>query len=268
MKNIFFVLNLFLLLISACKKDAEQSINNGSSQAQSIELDSFPLAIGNSWKFHSEDRYTDSVGTILPAYSSTYDNYWTTVLDTLINGILTTKISQLDSSYTGSTHQAYSYYANRQDGFYRIAVENYGSMFLLRTSESFLNKVCLPISFERITMQSDSLYIPDTALYLMKFPSTINNEWNSFEVSNGIHTTRKWTGYSYIQTEAGSFNCIRLHWIEAFDDNSVPYPIISEATLYFSTKGLIQQTESALVTYPNGSHGQYSQIIKLIEVNF
>ena len=116
-----FLLLVTILSVYGCNKNDDKELTPNVTPANLV-LTSYPHTPGNSWKYHTEVRLTDSSGTIID--STIYDNYWMAVSDTFINGIASTKFSQLDSNYTGSVHFANSYYANQTDGFYGMAVEN------------------------------------------------------------------------------------------------------------------------------------------------
>jgi len=162
MKNTIFILVILFILFVACKKDKMKNNNNsGNNTPKTIQLDSFPLTIGHSWKFYTELHLANSAGVIYQ--NEYYNSYWTVVADTIINGINISKISQLDSNYNGTKHLAFTYYSNQPNGFYGVAVENTGAMFYLKTTSGFT----LP-DFESFQFQYlkgiDTLFIPDTSL--------------------------------------------------------------------------------------------------------
>jgi hypothetical protein len=255
--------------MSACKKDNSENTGNGTG-SQQIQLTSYPLTIGNSWEYYTESHVADSTGAIW--LSDYYTNYWNALSDTIINGIVCTKISQLDSNYDGSTHLAYTYYANRSDGFYGIAVQNNGGMFYLKTNEILkLTQFDLLGSFGNKTFSNDTAFLPATSLKLLKFPSNTNDIWLSHEYNNPIPDIikRKYICDTTISTSAGTFNCKKLQMFWDIDNNNLPDSGYSEIYQYFSTKGLIQEEWNEALIF-GGSSGIDSlhRITKLVHVNF
>ena len=270
MKNLIYFLFGVMLLIVACKKDKEDnSSGNGNNQPQAVQLDSFPLSIGHSWKYFTETHIIDSAG--INWSNNYYDNFWNIVSDTAINGIVCAKISQLDSNYNGSTHLAYTYYTNKPDGFYGFAVENSGGLFHLRTSEPRAQtQFNLLRSFGNKYLGVDTVFVPDTSLRFLKFPSNINDIWLSYEYNNPVPDIikRKWIGYSTVTTSAGTFNCVKLQMFWDYDNNNLPDSGYSEIYQYFSTKGLIQEEWNQALNFGGGQIDSLHRITKLVQVNF
>lgn len=90
MKNAVNLLCISLLSLSACDKNDET--NQIASSAVPVQINSFPLAVGNAWEYHTEVTLWDSSGQIIS--SGSYDNYWTVISDTMINGLNSFKIQQ------------------------------------------------------------------------------------------------------------------------------------------------------------------------------
>src|SRR4051812_41536751 len=67
MKNIAYILATLTIVSASCKKDDKTNNGGGNNTIQSTQLDSFPLTVGNSWKYYSEEYVYDSTGAI-------YDN--------------------------------------------------------------------------------------------------------------------------------------------------------------------------------------------------
>jgi len=102
------------------QKNKEEIIDNENNQVVAIQLDSFPLVVGYSWKYYTEMHIADSAG--VNYLNNYYDNYWVVLSDTTITGVISTKITQLDSNYNATTHLTFTYYANKPDGLYGMAV--------------------------------------------------------------------------------------------------------------------------------------------------
>lgn len=256
-----------VLVFSACRKDKEVSNGNGNNpQPPTTQLDSFPMNVGFTWKYYTES-IIDCAGIIL--IDNYWDSYWNVLSDTTINGIPSAKISQLDSNYDGTTHFAFSYYANKLDGFYGMAVENSGSLFFLRSTElESKSQFSLLATFGNKLTGIDTVFVPDTPLYLLKFPSTTNDIWASHEYGIPNLIKRKWIGNAIITTSAGTFNCMKLQVISDQDNNNQPDSASVTIYQYFSTKGLIQEERHDSINFGNGNVGKLNQITKLIQVNF
>jgi len=259
MTKLFWTLTFLVLIFSSCKKEKDNT-------DVTVTIDSFPLTIGNTWKYSTEIHIVSSGVT---TYSAYYDNYWRVISDTSINGLPCVKISQIDSNYNGTVSRGFSYYVNKPDGFYALAEENMGSMFFLKTDE-LDNKTSFSIlnSFGNKVEQADSVFIPDTALYLMKFPSVLNDIWHSFEYGQAGYTLRKWLDDIQITTSAGTFDCQILQVI--FDNNhdgqlDNTAPVLYQ---YFGAKGLIQETRTTELTSGGSPFGTHTQTTKLVQVNF
>jgi len=268
MNKPIYLLTVCLLCFFACKKDKDALTGTGN-YPQPIQLNSYPLSIGNSWKYYSESHFTDSIGNT--AMYSYYDCIWESLSDTLINGITCTKISQLDSNYTGSTHLGHTYYTNKPDGFYGVAIENQGGLFYLRTTEqdklfasSFFG------SFDDKFLTTDTAFVPDTSLRFLKFPSTLNDIWLSYEYNYPTPDIfkRKWIGYSTINTLAGTFDCIKMHLFWDYDYNNQPDSGRAQIFQYFSIKGLVQEEWTDVLTFADGKSYTFNRVVKLVQVNF
>jgi hypothetical protein len=252
---------LLVLGISGCYKDKDGGGNNSKGG-----IHSFPLTVGNAWKFHTE-AHIDSAGVNL--LESYYYDFWKVLSDTSINGIPSAKISQLDSNYSGKTYLGYTYYANKQDGFYGMAVVNYGSLLFLKSSGIF-SKTHFSIlnTFENKLSHTDSVFNPDNPLHLMKFPVVINESWRSYEGGINSNVMRKWLGDTAITTDAGNFACKKLIIFSDNDLDGKPDKDFFTVFQYFSTKGLIMETRTDSVTFPDGGRGILHQTTKLVKVNF
>lgn len=266
MKNCVNILIFIILFFIACKKDKDE--NNTTNSGLKTQIDSYPLTIGNSWKYYTETHIIDSSGS--DNIINSYDNFWTVISDTTINGIATSKISQLDSNYNGSIHKAFTYYSNRSDGFYGVAVENDGGLFFFRTTRLYRQtQFNLLGSFGDLNLNRDTVLIPDTALRLLKFPSNINDIWFSYEYNKPVPDVikRKWVGNETITTSAGTFNCVKLQMFWDYDNNNQPDSGRSVVYQYFSTKGLIQEEWNDILSFGNGIDSLH-RITKLVHLNF
>ncbi len=266
MKSLISLLIVCFFSFTACRKD---KTDNTGSNNQPVQLNSYPLAIGNSWKYYTESHIADSTGVnFLNAY---YDNYWEVVSDTIINGSVCTKISQLDSNYDGSIHLSHTYYTNKIDGLYGLAVENIGGLFFLKTTDfTAQTQFNFPGPFVNTILATDTVFIPDTSLRLLSFPSNVNDIWLSYEYNKPVPDIikRKWIAYKTITTSAGTFNCIKLQMFWDRDNNNLPDSGSSEVYQYFSTKGLIQEEWNAALINNGGSIDSFHRITKLVQINF
>ncbi len=269
MKKQVCLLATISLMFFACSKDKDPNTGD-NNQGRTFQLDSFPLAVGNSWKYHTEvDVDTEGVHYL----DIRIDSYWNVISDTLINSVHVSKVAQLDSNYSGTKTFGYTYYANKADGFYGVAYAGNSSSFNLKNiGLKFKIRSALFGSFGNGVKGGDSLYIPDTSLHLMKFPVCIGNLWCSYEYGNSDYY-RKWIGFELVTTPAGSFQCVKLQLFHDGDHNGQPddnFPFVYQ---YFSTKGLVQETmqESLIFNSMTTEHvttGYLTKTTKLVQVNF
>ena len=238
---------------ASCKKDKNKTAAGFAT---------FPLSVSNTWQYFTESQN----GT----YYSSFVSNWRVIIDTSINGFAVTKISQRDSNLaSGYARQGYSYYSNKSDGLYGVAVENSGSSFMFKNNEWDENmEAQLFGSFGRSGNSSDSLFIPDTALYLLRYPVIVNDQWTSNEFGPASGVKRKWLGDETIATSAGTFNCKKLQII--FDLNHNNFPDTNEASVYqyFSDKGLIQEEKFQTFISFSGDTTYLHRVTKLTSVNF
>lgn len=253
---------LLLAVVVACKKEKDD-INSPTPTPPPASISSYPLTVGNSWKYHTE-IHVDTSG--LPFYDAYYDHYWTVISDTSIIGIPSTKIAQLDSNYDGFTRIAHTYYANRPDGFYLMAATNSGSMLFLRSKE-VLNDFSISLlnAFTDKLQNTDTIFIPDSSLHLMKFPIVQNEKWHSYEYGLQFKIKRQWLGDAIVITPAGIFACKKLQILFDFDDDGQNDPDALIVYQYFSTKGLIKETQYGVL---NSGFMTLNRTTELVSVNF
>ena len=234
------LLNIFLIIIFviACKKEKDE-INN-PPLLQPTEYNWYPLTIGNSWKYHTE-IHVDSLG--IPIVNEYFDLYWTTVSDTLINGVPSTKIAHIDSNYSGITRLFHGYYANRGMGFYIMALGGDGSSFHLRFNEHTVDQSFFPTSLENKLYMADTVYLPNDPGHIMKYPVVQYEIWPEWGFSSIYNTRgRQWLSDTVITTPAGTFQCKRLRAFRDADGDGQNDEGDLELYQYFSSKGLIKET--------------------------
>ncbi len=124
-------------------------------------------------------------------------------------------------------------------------------------------------SFGNYFAKTDTVFVPDTFLYLLKFPSAINDIWYSHEYNNPAPEIikRQWLGYKTISTSVGRFNCIKLQMFCDEDHNN--QPDFGQAIIYqyFSNKGLVQEKWIQDINFGNGI-AKLTRVTKLVKVNF
>ena len=267
MRKLFYILSLTSLVIIGCKKDKDNNDNNnnGVKSPVAIQLDSFPLMVGHSWTFYTEVHLADSTGVVYENHY--YTNYWTVVSDTIINGVPAAKISQLDSNYNGTTHLGYTYYANKPNGFFGMAVDNFGSMFYLKTISNTEVSINSYLQISKLT-NVDTIFVPSSPLWFLKFPSTLNDIWHTvkYGTSGSYYQTRKYDGYQTVTTSAGTFDCLKTKIY--FENNGQADTTSSTVYQYFASKGLIQETQFIHLLFSEKTTGTMSRTTKLIQVNF
>ncbi len=244
----FKILFLLFLFFASCKKEEDND-----SVPIPVELTSYPLAVGNSWKYHTIRAILDS-STITYTLS---DSYWKVLSDTTIDGIPTSKISQFDSIYNGIPNLSYTYYSSMDSGFCVLEIEGISSYIFFKNETA---------PDETVTDASND--IPDYAIVLLKFPSVINDMWSSNEFGNSPSIKRKWLGYETVTTKAGIFNCVKLQRFTDFDDDGEQDPNSSTIFQYFSEKGLVRESYSTQVNFGGGQTDLLYRATDLVEVNF
>lgn len=269
MKKQLCLLAAISLMFFACSKDKDPNTGN-NNQGRTFQLDSFPLAVGNSWKYHTEvDVDTEGVHYL----DIRIDSYWNVIFDTLINSVHTSKVAQLDSNYDGAKTFGYTYYANKADGFYGVAYAGNNSSFYLKNiGSTFKTGAALLASFGNGAKGGDSLFIPETSLYFLKFPVNVGDVWHSHEYGSSDYY-RKWIGLETVTTSAGAFLCAKLLMFKDSDHNGVPDPNFPLVYQYFSTKGLVQETMEEPITFnsmttDHVTNGYFTKTTKLVQVNF
>ncbi len=248
MKIKYIIVLLSLIGLASCKKESNDK-NIGESY-------SFPLTIGKQWRYKTEIHIVENPG---PIYHDSYiDSYWEAEKDTTINGTLCTKILQIDSNYDGSVRSHYSYYANKTNGLYCLAIYNSGSLFMLRNiSLENINSIRKSGLSITSSLAFDSLYIYDQAYHLLNYPINMNEVWNSLEFNLAVPNVikRKWIGYQTITINNKNYNCMQLKVYFDEDNDNVPdtnNPIINQ---YFNTKGLIKEEWNQDLLSINGEKG-------------
>lgn len=159
---------MLFVFLNSCQDDGHNGIL--------VHLDSFPLTIGNSWKYHT----VVEVDTIGGHYiDKTYNSYLFVDSDTIINTILSSKIVHIDSNSSGTVLISSQYYANQINGFYGTAADFISSQILLKnTNSKYLFQDALLCAFGDFEKDIDSVFISQSPLYLMKFPVVIGESWN------------------------------------------------------------------------------------------
>ena len=263
MKLSISLILIYLLIIIAvsCKKEKDDIAN--PVPIPPANINSYPLTIGNSWKYHTNINIDTSGATF---YEAEYDHYWNVISDTSIIGIPSTKIAQLDSNYNGTTRLAYSYYSNKPDGFYGMAALNLGSTLFLKNIE-----LSADLSFNLLNIlnvkipTSDTVFVPNPSLQFMKFPIVNNEIWNSYESGAPFKVKRQWLGDVVVTTPAGAFACKKLQVVFDFDDDGQNDPGELIVYQYFSVKGLVKETQNRVINNPVGI---LSITTELVYVNF
>lgn len=248
MKNITFLNVLIIVVVSITGCDKETGKNENE----------FPLSDTNKWQYFTETEIDTSV--------SSFISYWQVIDNSSINGINVTKVSQRDSFInTGTVRQAYSYYHQATDGLYGIAYESSGSSFFFKTSEESLPVMnCFPGSAHK----TDSLFVPDIALYLLRYPIVLNDMWRSNEFGPDANTKREWIGSETITTPAGTFTCDKLRIILDINNNNIVDGDEVTIVQHFSDKGLIQEEQFRTLTNLNGDTFPFHRLTRLTQVNF
>jgi hypothetical protein len=245
-------------VLNGCKKDPPPNNTTRSSA-----LTSFPLAVGNAWKYHTVYTQVLSGDTAVLQF----DSFWKVSNDTMINNELVSIMMQIDSNYNGSVDTGYSYYANRSNGLFGIAAIGSGSSFFLRTDEDATGMPAIGPSL--ISLRMDSVFIPGSSLWLLKFPSAENDLWASNEYGIADIFKRRWLSDTTVITPAGTFDCKMLQPMFDSDNNGQADSTAMKILQYFADEGLIKEERSGtIVPSSSGSGGTIHQITELVHQNF
>lgn len=262
MKKISTLLFISLIFILGCNKD-----NQSGKMIYTSISDSYPLHIGYHWEYYTE-IHIDS--TVSHKWNSYYRNIWKVLSDTVINGINCTKVSQEDSNYNGTSYKCNAFYANKLDGLYGIAIQNYGSILYLKKLNIIINyKIPAFIySFPKNTLNSDSIFVLQNPLFLLKFPIVSNDWWYSNEWGPESKTKRQWLNDTTILTNIGIFQCKKLQVLLYDNTNGVYTPDPIHIVQYFNSKGLILEKVFGKLLFNDGTTGYLNETTNLVEVNF
>jgi len=236
MKYATWIFFFGICILTACdKKDDNTSTDNGN---QPIQINFYPLNLGNKWTYFTEAK---TQSTLTGAVSNLEQCHSTmeVVGDTFLNGQYVTKMTVRDSFYTGQINTGNFYLVNRPDGFYIAAISaGFVSRVEFRLSEpgSFVFKRS---DNDRSHLQ-DSLYFPDSAITILKFPVVLSEQWHSVRYSPSLYMDRKYIAYSTQLTNAGISNCVKLSLFLVDSTGIAQGTSGIEMNRYYSAKGLIR----------------------------
>lgn len=263
MKYAAWIFFFSLCIFTGCDKKDENVPTDNSSQP--VQISFFPLNFGNKWIYYTEAKTKSALtGTIsnLEQCRSTME----VVGDTFLNGQYVTKMAVRDSFYSGQINTGNFYLVNRPDGFYYVA-----------STDGFIPRVDLrlsePESFAfrkannlRNGLQ-DSLYIPDSAITILKFPVVLSEQWHSARYSPGFYLDRKYIAYSTQITNAGIFGCVKVILFQVDSTGTAQGTSGYEMSRYYSVRGLIRSSISADLVI-GGDILLFTIDSKLIGINF
>jgi len=248
MKASLFIFLCCVTLISfdCCKKKSTNQIAALSipidSPGVTIQIDSFPLKVGNQWIYKVVEQQT--VKSVLQSPDS-FNFTITVVADTYLYNIRFVKIEGSSSDpysflsiYMHHQSNGTYYYANLSRGLYQFAsLDNIDTAHMLDSAQHVL---LLPIDSSNASWN--------------------NNEPDEYYGSIGPICYRQYGGFVNVTTPAGNFNTIKLH-----EDD-----VVEQADQYFSSKGLIQQIQYVVTSfgYKYSNVYGYTRRITLVSVNF
>ena len=196
---IFALVSIILFVQLSCKKD---HISEPINPTADFQLNSFPLSIGNYWKYSTGVRIYTQTGFLF--YTNDYIHDWQIISDTIIAGLQTSKMSRIDSNITNSSvNSAMVYYTNQPDGLFGVAYNGNSPMINMRSSSNEL----IPFFYFGINAglnQTDTLIVFNDYFHILKFPSNMYDVWSPIPNNNMFAGKRKWLGYSTITTPAGN----------------------------------------------------------------
>jgi hypothetical protein len=247
-----YVLLAFSFLVAGlngCSKDEP-----GGGGGPDIPL-SFPLVVGHTWKYYTSSETYNSNGSLNNKVE--YFHYWKVEKDTQMFGVKAVKISFSDSAFNGRQMTGAAYYTQTKTGLYMLASLDGNTNFGLNKTMD------MPFSLTEIKRgytKGDELSIPDSALYILKYPVKINEAWSSSDPY--FETWRQYVSNEIVTTPAGIFPCSKVkEWVTGTPADQVFYR-------YYSPKGLIQRTEDWKLQDGTGWTGRLVIKTQLISTNF
>lgn len=255
------IMFFFVLFLSACDKDSDDT----QGQIQTVSLTSYPLTMGNKWEYYTEAKLTpvsSSVPTQIDKWLSTME----VVGDTIINGEVVMKMAIRDSSYDGVVNAGNYYLVNRPTGFYIVAIT---AWFVSRVDikSSFLRNDFLFHQGGLQSVLSDSLYLPDSSLTVLKFPMVLGESWHAVGYSAGFYFDRKYEACYLQTTDAGVFNCVRVKGMITSDTSPTGQEDGVDYYMYYSSKGLVRSSTYSIIDL-GGVTTAFTIDSKLTSVNF
>jgi len=244
--SFIFLCCVTLISFDCCKKKSTNQIAELSipidSPGVAIQIDSFPLKIGNQWTYKVVEQPT--VKSVLQNPDS-FTFTITVVADTYLYNIRFVKIEGSSTNpcsflsvYMNHQSNGTYYYANLSQGLYQFAsLDNIDTAHILDSAQHVL---LLPISSSNASWKS--------------------NEPDEYYGGGGPTCYRQYSGFVNVTTPAGNFNTIKLH-----EDD-----VAEGADQYFSSKGLIQQIQYVVTSYgyKYSNVSGYTRRITLVSVNF
>lgn len=175
-----------IILFASCKKTKTYPALSlpVDTQGNTVQLDSFPLRVGNVWSYMA--TYQD--GTNAPQ-SYNYTN--SIVSDTTVNSFHLYKVVYQDPSSS--------------DAYYLVR----GPLGLYQVTGSTLST-------------ADSAHIYDSLNLSIKYPTHLGDSW-SYNTNGSVQYARTWLAYTHINTSAGSFNCLKMVYTDPSGSDTFYY---------------------------------------------
>jgi hypothetical protein len=175
MTRLYLIAAVLLFSMLACKKSKQPGTPATTAfkdtSGSFVQVDSFPLTIGNMWVYDNGDTIR-------------------AVADTMIGGARAVKLVKSNAGFTVAV-----YCANRTGGCYIVAS---------KVRNAFIGFTVCPFS----TSSDSVLVVPDTATLLAKLPVDTSASWEA-HVPEYPTFTRRWTSYVTVHNAAGTFDCIK-----------------------------------------------------------
>ena len=264
---------IFLFTIS-CKKDDNPNPPGGGA---STTLSSYPLKLGNEWKYHTTVSFTsDSFNAFINDFSTYRFDSLTSFggYDSIYS--LVTK----DSSDDGSIYNSSVYYIQDNSGLYKVGyIYGSGPRVFLKTDRKVQFKLGNKV-FDSlrdvynilINSSTDSLIIENPPLLTLKYPAVQNETWTYRNYDEPFYIGKKYIGLQTVSTNAGVFQCYKVIFLYDINKDSIIDPDITTTQFISPSKGLVKTDFQSIIEIMDMGvvvdTGYFSQQSILTSVNF
>lgn len=254
---------IFFALFTLCSKE--------NAVGPSGENYRYPLSPGNTWTYERSIVLTFDVSSGNRPPDSTLSTITVDVvaLEVIFDSLETIKVRERRATQQGSL-TTFNYYQNTSDALYLIAglgvpttlpKQSIDSPAVLSPLLTFLNNPLYAVQSAADVAAPDSLYLEQPAKIVLKYPLAQGIEWKYSEKNKPRRANKRVLGEIDVQTAAGTFTAVQVHWIVDFDgDGSFDNNILFFD--YIANAGLIKRSfliQGLPVVDNNGTYiGRYN----------